>query len=643
MVVLVAALARHQKQRRWHTLVSQRLQPDLVRSGSPWPRRVSLACLLIAAVLLITALARLQDRSAPSAESTSGKNIIIVLDLSRSMTTDDVKPSRLDQAKALIYELLEKLPSDRIGVVGFAGIAHRFAPLTVDHNAVREVVEQLDTQSIASGGSDLPAAIELGLETLKQTAQRSNGMIILTDGEEHDGQLNRSIEKITQSHTLPIVIGFGTDAGAQIPDPNQPDGLFRDRNGETVLSRMQSASLQDFAAKTQGRFVQAQSASDIPQLIQQSISDLSNYEQKGRQTTVANERYQWFVFPSLIFLMLSLITGAQWKRPPHVQPWLTSCLILLLVSMSATAQANLLPSAPLNHARRALENGYHAQAQQEFEKLAEEKGLSTSERAALQLGAATAAYRRQDFRAAQRLFSSALTSPDDAVRHAAHCGLANTLFHLGWLSLSDGKTYPQCAKPEQDFETMIKERLQSWFSPEAMIDENSDGISEVKKVLLQWSDAAHHAQSAVALTPQDQDADHNRQLIIDYIEKLREALKIQQQSLQMQMQNMGQGQGEQQSEGQEGDADAEGKNGKNGKPKDKGEQGEGKDGKQQQKKGKNGTEKEKTDANNAYGKDQRAGETPQERALRKLNENADLQRGVQAPGRNEFRRPAKDW
>ncbi len=639
---MFAFFARRQSRQRWRALVSPRLQAQLLRGTSPWPRRLSLACLMIAAVLLVLALARLQDRSAPSTETTNGRNLLIVIDLSRSMLTDDVKPSRLDQAKALIFELLEKLPSDRIGVVGFAGAAHRFAPLTVDHNAVREVVEELDCQSITSGGSDLHAAIELGLETLKQTAQKSNGMLILTDGEEHNEELMQSCDHFIQSHTLPIVVGLGTDAGAQIPDPSQPDGLFRDRNGETVVSRMQSASLQEFAKVAQGRFVRAQSASDIPSLIQQAISDLSTYEQQGRQTTVANERFQWFVFPSFIFLMLSMIIGAQWQNTTKAVSGLAFWLVLIM-GLSSKAQAGLLPNAPLKQAQLALEQGRNEQAQQDFEQLAGRENISDQERSALHLGAATAAYRRQDFRAAQRLFSLALSSPETAVRHAAHCGLANTLFHLGWQSLSAGKTYPATAQPNQDFDAMVKERMQAWFGPEGLLDENHDGTSELKNILLKWSDAARHAHSATELMPQDQDADHNRQLIIDHIEKLRDALKTQQQAMQMQMQNMGQGSGEEQSEGQNGDKDAEGKNGKNGKPGKNGEQGDDKANKQNQKKGKNGTEKEKADANNTYGKDQRPGETPQERALRKLNENADLQRGVQSSGRLEFRRSAKDW
>ncbi|TAE92155.1 MAG: VWA domain-containing protein [Verrucomicrobia bacterium] len=264
--VLAVFIARR-KRKQWQEFVADRLRPRLLRSAPPWPRRLSLISLLLGLAFLIIALARPQLEESTQTETTRGRNLIIVLDLSRSMLANDLKPSRLDQAKALIYELLETLPNDRIGVIGFASMPYLFAPLTSDHIAVRETVEQLDCDSIPTGGSDVAEAVKLAVQTLKETAQQNNGLLILSDGEEHAPELLKTLDEIQQSGTYVFAVGIGTEDGSFIPDRNFPDGRFRDVNDEVVLTRLQSDVLRSFAEKAGGRFALAQSASDIPQMV----------------------------------------------------------------------------------------------------------------------------------------------------------------------------------------------------------------------------------------------------------------------------------------------------------------------------------------------------------------------------------------
>lgn len=120
ILVLVALIASRRKRKEWAAFVADRLRGRLIQSASSLPRWLSYISLLLAIVFLILGMIRLQTNSSKQTENTRGRNLIIALDLSRSMQVADLKPSRLDQAKALIYELLETLPNDRIGVVGFS-------------------------------------------------------------------------------------------------------------------------------------------------------------------------------------------------------------------------------------------------------------------------------------------------------------------------------------------------------------------------------------------------------------------------------------------------------------------------------------------------------------------------------------------
>ncbi|MBU6327818.1 MAG: VWA domain-containing protein, partial [Verrucomicrobia bacterium] len=176
ILALVALIAAGRKRREWAAFVADRLRSKLIKRSSPLPRWLAFFSLLLAIFLMILGLSRMQFSTSSQTENSRGRNLMIVLDLSRSMQVEDLKPSRLAQAKALVYELLENLPNDRIGVIGFSSVPFLFAPLTTDHGAVKETVEQLDYDSIPTGGSDIGAAVLLAITTLKETAQSNNGL-----------------------------------------------------------------------------------------------------------------------------------------------------------------------------------------------------------------------------------------------------------------------------------------------------------------------------------------------------------------------------------------------------------------------------------------------------------------------------------
>lgn len=156
-----ALMASRMRKLQWDAFVAPRLRGALLKRGGSLPRWLALSFLLLACSALIISLARPQGDAGVRTEKTMGRNVLIALDLSRSMRVTDVKPDRLAQAKVVIYELLEAFPNDRIGLIGFAGNSYLYAPLTIDHTAVRETVEQIDENWAPLGGSDLASAIHL--------------------------------------------------------------------------------------------------------------------------------------------------------------------------------------------------------------------------------------------------------------------------------------------------------------------------------------------------------------------------------------------------------------------------------------------------------------------------------------------------
>lgn len=641
LLAVAALLASRQKRKQWQEFVADRLRSRLINRATALPRILAFTSLLLAIACMVLGMARLQYQLSKKTESTRGRNLIILLDLSRSMRATDLKPSRLDQAKALIYELLETLPNDRIGVIGFSSAPFLFAPLTIDHGAVRETVEQLDHESIPTGGSDLAAATELAIQTLKETAQSNNGLLILSDGEEHSPGLMGTLAQIKESGTYVFAVGIGTEDGSFIPDKNYPDGRFRDVNDEVIITRLQAKTLREFAEQSGGRFALAQSASDIPQMVVTAVADLASFELKGREKIQATELYQWCILPSILLLMIAILLGTRWRPLARMGPTLSAFFLTFLLLPIAKAEEK--PS--LTDARIALEAKDYKRAQQWFQQLAEEEEPLSDDQAAMFLGKATADYRLKEFAKARQSYSSAMTAEDSAIRSSAHQGMGTTLFQLGWMELSKGEIYPGEEEAKKQFDELLKSRIQEWMEDDKTdAKEESAGYRTMNAIMLNWSDAVRHSQSARQLRPDNADAEQNGLVARQFLEKLRQKMEQQQEEMQAQMQGQGEQQDEQPGQ-EEGEGDQEGKG--KGQPKEpKDQEGENKDDQEgDQEKDPNGKtpDGEKPDPNNEHGKDRKSGETKEEHALRKLNENADLQRGIIAPGRHEYRRPSKDW
>jgi Ca-activated chloride channel family protein len=637
--LLVARLRRKQ----WNAFVAPRLRQMLLRRSSPLPRWLALAFLFAACAALIVAMARPQGDAGTKTERSIGRNVLIALDLSRSMRVKDVKPDRLAQAKIVIYELLEALPNERIGLIGFAGSSHLFAPLTIDHGAVRETVEQVDETWVPLGGSNLTAAIRLAITTLKETGQKNNALIILSDGEKHEGTLNPIIDEAKKSGVYIFAIGVGTEDGAYVPNPDFPNSNMVDRKGKVVLSHLQSEVMRKLATDTNGRYALAGSGTDIPAMVSLAAKDLDVFEMQGRERRVSIEFYQWLVLPAILFLIVSVIAGTRW-RGVKTAALLTLSLAALPVNGHAGEAAT---------AADGLVKGRNETARDAFSKLAKESKFP--ERAArFRLGEGTAAYRANDFSGAREAFSGALLSQDSKVVANAHFGLANSLFQLGWQTLA-GAAYPTAPKDLPDlarFDALVKDRLEQVLKAEAPADGSTEGLAALDALIINWADAVRHYDSAIARDPNNKGLRHNRETTLAYLKRLNELLDKEQEQTQQSIPEPQPGP----DPGESGDGDepkdGDNKAGDSDKPKDPGEQGKAGEQPKEPPGDKPDGDPEK-DGNKGDPKDAdkppeadatpQPDETPEERARRILGENADLEKGPMRSGRIEYNNPEKDW
>jgi len=636
-----ALLASRLRKRQWEVFVAPRLRGALLKRGSSLPRWFALFFLLTACSAMILALARPQGDAGVRTEKTMGRNVLIALDLSRSMRVADVKPDRLAQAKIVIYELLESMPNERIGLIGFAGNPYLYAPLTIDHSAVRETVEQLDETWAPKGGSDLAAAVHLATETLKKTGQKNNALVILSDGEKHEGDLDAMIGEAEKSGVYILAVGVGTEDGGFVPNADFPNGKMVDRSGRPVVSRLQADVMRKLASETKGRFTLAGSGLDIPEMVKSVVKDLDAFEMNGRDRRVSIEFYQWLMLPAILFLIVSITAGTRWKGVG------VSLLVGGAFFMPAETKAS-----DATKAMEALNGNQYEQARNAYRKLAETSKLP--DRATrYRLGEATAAYRWGDLRGARNAYSQSLLSANPEVQASAHLGLGNTLFQLGWVGLS-GNAYPSDLSQLPDlnrFDTMVKELLAKIRETDAPADGESNGYVRIESLITNWTDAVRHFDSAKASSTSEKAARQNRDLSMIYLKRLRELLKQEEEETQQSMPQPQQqeGQGEPK---KDGDGEGEPKEGEGGKGDEK-KPGDGKNGDQKGKSGDKGEkpdqgkgskgDKEKDSDSKNKDKDKNPNEGPEDRASRILKENADVEKGPLAPGRYEFMPPQEDW
>ena len=286
-------------------MVAPRLRDHLVHKTSPTRRWISLGLSLAGAALLIVVIAHPYIGETTTTEQIRTRNIIIAIDTSRSMLVRDGSPDRMASAQATALELLDAFPHDRVGIIAFSGAPILMAPLTIDHAAVHETISQLDTNIIPTGGSNLSDAVDLALKTFEKTGQNSNALIILSDGENHSQKTEEAADNIRKSGTTVCAISVGSEAGGIIPDAEQPDGKFRDRSNQTVLSRMIPSALDTLARAGRGNYLPASAGATAT--VQSTLKSIKSSQQTGRKRTIPNEQFQWFLLPAILLLALSMV------------------------------------------------------------------------------------------------------------------------------------------------------------------------------------------------------------------------------------------------------------------------------------------------------------------------------------------------
>lgn len=307
-LILFLLARRNQKKRIsqfGETLLMKRLMPDYS------PLRYNLKFILwsLAVITLSVGLASPQLGSKLNKVKARGVDIMIALDVSNSMLSQDVKPNRLDNAKLAISKLIDNLRSDRIGMVIFAGKGYVQLPITTDYAAAKMFLSNINPSLVPTQGTAIGQAIEMAAGAFNEDA-RSRAIIIITDGENHEGDAIESAKQIAEKGIKIYTIGIGSPGGAPIPEISAngvQTGYKKDNSGNTVITRLNEGMLQQIAAAGKGSYIYASNTNSALKKVKDEISDMAQNDYETRLFSDYVERFQYFIAAALIFLLAELI------------------------------------------------------------------------------------------------------------------------------------------------------------------------------------------------------------------------------------------------------------------------------------------------------------------------------------------------
>lgn len=274
------------------------LMPDV----SKFRPDVKVGLLLGALAMMSLLLARPQFGSKLETVKRKGVEVIIALDISNSMLAQDVKPSRLEKAKRLVSQLVDKMENDKVGMIVFAGDAFCQLPITSDYISAKMFLESITPALINRQGTAIASALNLAGRSFTPQEGVGRTVIMITDGENHEGGANEAAQAIAQKGIQVNVLGIGSPDGAPIPVEGTND-FRRDREGNVVVTRLKEAMCQEVAKSGKGIYVHVDNSNAAQRAISQEIDKMAKSDIETQVYTEFNEQFQavaWIVLLLLI-------------------------------------------------------------------------------------------------------------------------------------------------------------------------------------------------------------------------------------------------------------------------------------------------------------------------------------------------------
>jgi Ca-activated chloride channel family protein len=318
-VAALYAYAAWRRKRAMRVFIDEGLLDRISMSVNQTGRRAKVALIIVALAFLIVALARPAWNPKPRTVQRKGRDIVFVLDVSRSMIAEDLVPSRLGKAKFSIMDMIDSLEGDRVALVVYAGSAVLKCPLTLDYGFFKLMLEDVDTYSVTRGGTMIGDAIRKALdEAFDDQEKKYKDMVLITDGEDHDSFPVEAAEEAGRRGVRIIAIGLGDeDQGRRIPVTDESGRkTFLKYKGQEVWSRLDAETLRKMANKTPGgRYLNVATGTiDLGDVYRNLIAGEEKREIESKTINLYEEKFQIFLAFAIFFLVVEMLVSDRRRK-----------------------------------------------------------------------------------------------------------------------------------------------------------------------------------------------------------------------------------------------------------------------------------------------------------------------------------------
>jgi Ca-activated chloride channel family protein len=279
------------------------LVKQLIKSYSPALFFLKFVFAGLALAAIITGAGNLQKPGRMENVNRKGVDVVIALDVSKSMLAEDLKPSRLDRAKQLVTRLIEKMENDRIGLVLFAGRAYVQMPLTSDHSAARMYIQNATPDAVPSQGTVIGEALRVSSTAFNSKERKYKSIILISDGEDHDPQAAQMTKSLADNGVMINTVGIGSPEGVPIVD-HATNELRKDAQGNAIITKLNEPALQQLATDTRGIYIRLNDTNDAVAKITSQLDTIEQNALADNAFIDYQSYFQWFLAAALVLLLI---------------------------------------------------------------------------------------------------------------------------------------------------------------------------------------------------------------------------------------------------------------------------------------------------------------------------------------------------
>lgn len=237
-----------------------------------------------------------------------GVDIVFAVDVSKSMLAEDIAPNRLEKSKQLVTQIVNNLVSDRVGIIAYAGKAFPQLPITTDYASAKMFLQNMNTDMLSSQGTAISEAIQLSKTYYDNEDQTNRVLVIISDGEDHDGEAMSVAEEAAEQGIKILTVGVGDAKGGPIPIKRNGVVLSykKDNSGETVITRLNETTLKDIASEANGVYINGSNTAEVVKAIKAELDKMDKQEFESKQIADFKDQFQWFLGLGILLLFIDI-------------------------------------------------------------------------------------------------------------------------------------------------------------------------------------------------------------------------------------------------------------------------------------------------------------------------------------------------